>query len=217
METKTQTKKTFRGEMLLGAAGLLFMGLAARAETFYANGGGTKTAYAYDWYNKDNWQVMDANSNLVAATNTPQQGDTVIFNKSITYMSVYPDSSVAPGLQRVQFNVANTIHQGYVSLLAGGDGLVMNCTGTMTWWAGLHLTGDGEVPIVVPSGATFNNQKGVRVVGNPILVKQGAGTFNTANEGGNEYSAKKTLLQGGTIIMRASNTATGHEFEVDSY
>ena len=205
------------GENLrLLAAGLLLCGLAARAETFYANGGGTKTAYAYDWYNKDNWQVMDAASNLVAATSAPQQGDTVIFNKSITYMSVYPDSSVAPGLQRVQFNVANTIHQGYVSLLAGGDGLVMNCTGTMTWWAGLHLTGDGEVPIVVPSGATFNNQKGIRVVGNPILVKQGAGTFNTANEGGNEYSAKKTLLQGGTIIMRASNTATGHEFVFDS-
>ena len=204
------------GNLRLLAAGLLLCGLAARAETFYANGGGTKTAYAYDWYNKDNWQVMDAASNLVAATSAPQQGDTVIFNKSITYMSVYPDSSVAPGLQRVQFNVANIIHQGYVSLLAGGDGLVMNCTGTMTWWAGLHLTGDGEVPIVVPSGATFNNQKGVRVVGNPILVKQGAGTFNTANEGGNEYSAKKTLLQGGTIIMRASNVASGHEFVFDS-
>ena len=207
---------TIGGNLRLLAAGLLLCGLAARAETFYANGDGTKTAYAYDWYNKDNWQVMDANSNLVAASSAPQQGDTVIFNKSITYMSVYPDSSVAPGLQRVQFNVANIIHQGYVSLLAGGDGLVMNCTGTMTWWAGLHLTGDGEVPIVVPSGATFNNQKGVRVVGNPILVKQGAGTFNTANEGGNEYSAKKTLLQGGTIIMRASNTATGHEFVFDS-
>ncbi len=84
MKTKTQSTKTFRREMLLGAAGLLFMGLAARAETFYANGDGTKTAYAYDWYNKDNWKVKDGDGNLVDAPTAPQQGDTVIFNKSIT-------------------------------------------------------------------------------------------------------------------------------------
>ena len=112
---------TIGGILRLLAAGLLLCGLAARAETFYANGDGTKTAYAYDWYNKDNWQVMDAASNLVAATSAPQQGDTVIFNKAIYYMSAYPDGAIHPGLHKVEFNVNNTIHQGFVSLQAGGE------------------------------------------------------------------------------------------------
>ena len=100
---------TIGGSLRLLAAGLLLCGLAARAETFYANGGGTKTTYAYDWFNKDNWKVKD--------------GDAAIFDKTVSgMMSLYPDSAVAPGLQRVQFNANNTIHQGYVSILAGGDG-----------------------------------------------------------------------------------------------
>ena len=112
------------GENLrLLAAGLLLCGLAARAETFYANGGGTKTTYAYDWFNKDNWKVKDNEGNLVDAPTAPQQGDTAIFDKTVSgMMSLFPDSAVAPGLQRVQFNANNTIHQGYVSILAGGDG-----------------------------------------------------------------------------------------------
>ncbi len=87
------------------------------------NGGGTKTVYAYDWFNKDNWKVKDGDGNLVDAPTAPQQGDTAIFDKTVSgMMSLFPDSAVAPGLQRVQFNANNTIHQGYVSILAGGDG-----------------------------------------------------------------------------------------------
>ena len=114
---------TTGGILPLLAAGLLLCGLAARAETFSANGGGTKTVYAYDWFNKDNWKVKDGEGNLVDAPTAPQQGDTAIFDKTVSgMMSLYPDSAVAPGLQRVQFNANNTIHQGYVSILAGGDG-----------------------------------------------------------------------------------------------
>ncbi len=192
---------------------------AAFAETYYANGGGTKSYYAYDWYNKDNWKVKDANDNLVDASSAPQRGDTVIFDKAISYMSLFPDSSVAPGLQKVQFNVPNIIHQGYVSILAGGEGIVMNCTGSMGWWAGIHIAGTGEAPIVVPAGATLNNQKGVRTeskTADVTLVKQGAGHFNTAYEGGNIYNPLRTKLQGGTITMRASEISTGHEFVFDS-
>ena len=199
------------------------MGLAARAETFYANGGGTTAKIGstpvYLWTAADNWQVKDENDNLVAAPRAPQQGDTAIFDKTISYMSVYPDSSIAPGMQRVQFNANNIIHQGYVSILAGGDGIVKTCSGDMTWWGGIHIAGTGEAPIVVPAGTAFQNQKGVRTEGKTVavtLVKQGGGTFNTAWEGGNIYNPMKTKLQGGTIIMRTTETSTGHEFVFDS-
>ena len=168
------------------------MGLAARAETFYANGGGTKTVYAYDWFNKDNWKVKDGDGNLVDAPTAPQQGDTAIFDKTVSgMMSLYPDSAVAPGLQRVQFNANNTIHQGYVSILAGGDGLIMNFVGAMTWYAGIHIAGTGEASVDVPAGATFNGQKGIRTASKTTdvtFVKKGAGNFVTAYEGGNIYN-----------------------------
>ena len=211
---------TTGGILRLLAAGLLLCGLAARAETFYANGGGTKTVYAYDWFNKDNWKVKDGDGNLVDAPTAPQQGDTAIFDKTVSgMMSLYPDSAVAPGLQRVQFNANNTIHQGYVSILAGGDGLIMNFVGAMTWYAGIHIAGTGEASVDVPAGATFNGQKGIRTASKTTdvtFVKKGAGNFVTAYEGGNIYYPMKTKLQGGTLTMRTTETSTGHELVFDS-
>ena len=163
--------------------------------------------------------MKDGDGNLVAATSAPQQGDTVIFDKTISNMSLYPDNYIAPGLQKVVFNANNTIHQGYVSLLGGGEGLVMTFVDNMTWWAGLHVAGTGEVPIDVPSGATFANQKGVRTEGTTkdvTLVKKGAGHFNTACEGGNIYQPLRTKLQGGMLTMRSTDTSVGHEFIFDS-
>ena len=186
----------------------------AEGVTYYANGGGTKNSFSYDWSKADNWQIDDGAGGKMAASTPPQAGDIVIFDKSISYMSAAPDSTVHPALQKILFNVGNTIHQGYISLRAGGEGLWMKDGIGMTWWAGIRFVGAGEVPIHVPNGQTFGNQKGVQDDGQrkSILVKTGGGTFCTANQGKNVYYPCKTLLVGGTFAPRVNHACSGHEF-----
>ena len=198
--------------LLLGVAAPLFCGAAG--VTYYANGGGTKSRYAYDWYNADNWLVDDGAGGRVMPQTYPQEGDIVIFDKTIDNMSLFPDDSVAPALHKAVFNAGNTIHQGYMNFKAGGEGLWMKDGVSMSWWAGLRFTGTGEVPIHVGAGCSFNNQKGV--MGDATLVKTGGGSFCTANEGAAVFGPDKVLLRGGTIVMRASGSCAGLEFVFDA-
>ena len=184
----------------------------AEGVTYYANGGGTKNNFSYDWKSTDNWRVDDGAGNLVVPTTVPQANDIVVFDKKVDYMSAAPDSEIHPALQKIVFNVGNTIHQGYVNLRAGGEGLWMKDGIGMSWWAGLRFTGVGEVPVHVPSGQSFKNQKGVQGDTTAILVKTGGGTFNTACEGKNVYKPATTVLMGGTFIPRVNGACQGHRF-----
>ncbi len=183
--------------------------------TYYAKGGGTLIAASrYNWCTADNWSVMGEGGVLVQATDYPHEGDIAIFNKSISYMS-YIDGNTMPALWKVDFQVNNTIHQGYINLLAGGEGLKMSSSGDMGWWAGLQFTGTGEVPIDVPAGRTFTNQKGVK--GTATFVKTGGGKFRSAGEGANLYQPTITKLQGGSFWIKSSTTPLANgEFIFDS-
>ena len=193
-------------------AALVVGGLRAAGVTYYAAGGGTENSFSYDWRTADNWRLDGANGTQIPKT-PPQEDDIVVFDKKIDKMSGAPDGALLPALRRLQFNVANTIHQGYICLKTGGEGLVMkDGIGNMRWWAGLRLVGDGEVPIHVPTGQSFSNQKGVLCTATATLVKTGGGIFTTASEGKSPYEPKKTILRGGTFRPRVSGTSTGHEF-----
>ena len=190
-------------------------GLWAAGTTYYAVGGGTKNSFSYSWRSADNWRLDGANGTQVPET-PPQEDDIVVFDKRVDHMSGAPDGDLLPALQKLQFNIANTIHQGYICLKAGGEGLVMKDGVSMGWWAGVRLVGDGEVPIHVPTGQYFNNQKGVLCTATATLVKTGGGIFTTASEGKNPYQPKKTLLRGGTFRPRVNGTSSGHELVWDS-
>jgi len=193
---------------------LVLSGVASASESvrtnYYAWGGGTKNSFSYNWFSPDNWRVIDEGTNAVPAC-IPQQGDIVIFNKSIDYMSA-SDGKAMPALWKVDFQTPNTIHQGFVNLLAGGEGLTM--TGDMNWWAGLQFTGSGEVPIHVPDGKYFDNQKGV--YGTATFVKTGGGLFQSASEGASPYQPTVTKLQGGAFYIKSNDALANGEFIFDS-
>ena len=183
--------------------------LLAEGVTYYAVGGGTKNNFSYDWSKADNWRLDGVNGTQVPDT-PPQAGDIVVFDKRIDHMSAAPDGTIHPALQKIIFNVGNTIHQGLICLKAGGEGLMLKDGIGMSWWAGLRFWGTGEVPIHVPSGQTFNNQKGIWGDSTASLVKTGAGIFNTASEGKASYTPATTILRGGTLILRSKDVSSNH-------
>lgn len=187
----------------------------AEGDTYYAWGGGPKNAYSYDWFDTSNWRVKNEIEEYVVPATLPQQGDIVIFNKKVEYMSAFHASLTVPALWKVDFQVNNIIHQGFITLLGGGEGLKMSPDGDMGWWAGITLSGTGEVPIDVPAGRKFTNQKGVSGA-TATFVKTGGGTFRTAGEGAAAYSPKVTKLRGGNFQVKASNLLDGGEFVFDS-
>lgn len=121
-------------------AALATGGLWAAGTTYYAAGGGTKNSFSYSWRSADNWRLDGANGTQIPET-PPQEDDIVVFDKKIDNMSGAPDGDLLPALHKLVFNVGNTIHQGYICLKAGGEGLVMKDGVSMGWWAGCVSSG----------------------------------------------------------------------------
>ncbi len=195
---------------------LAYSSVFAEGTTYYAVGGGTKNQHAYTWTTTDNWRLDGVNGTTLPEV-TPQEGDIVVFDKKLTISALVGNDYGAhpPALHKLIFNVGGcTIHQGHVALQTSGEGLLIadGVKGEMTWWAGIYLDGDGEVPIYVPSGFEFKLQKGMDVSGNTVLVKTGGGEFCTAFQDRNNYKPKKTILLGGTISPRAKGATKNHEF-----
>ncbi len=174
----------------------------AAGTTYYAVGGGTRNDFSFSWDSPDNWR-LDGVNGTEKPTTQPQAGDIVVFDKTINYMSAL-DGTEYPPLQKIVFNTHNTIHQGFVTLMAGGEGLWMAEDVSMDWWAGLRFRGVGEVPIHVSAGQVFNGQKGVLGDSTAILVKKGGGEFCTAFQGKSPYFPERTILLGGTFSPRVS-------------
>lgn len=189
----------------------------ALGDTYYADFHGTKSYYAYDWFNKDNWKVMDEGGNLVAATNVPPEGSDVIVNSGCGQMSAYPDGSLMAAINSIVFNAkpADPMHQGYIGLLSNGPGLKVVDGVSISTWAGLRFKGSGDAIIDIGTGGNYTNQKGVGVYAGTdqvTLIKKGKGTFSPVDEQQSAYSPVRTILMGGLFAAKNMKPTSGHEF-----
>ena len=189
--------------------------LSALGTTYYADFKGTKSQYAYDWYNVDNWWVKDANDQNVRPTQVPQEGDDVIVNSGCGQMSAWPDGSMMNALNSITFNAApSPMHQGYVGLLANGDGIKVMPNVAYSTYAGIRVKGSGDLLLDIGSGGLYSNQKGVaRYNSNDqvTLIKKGAGTFRPVVENNSAYCPVRTILMGGTFELYNAAVPAGHE------
>ena len=95
-----------------------------------------------------------------------------------------------------------------MTVAAGGVGVVL-CRGT-SWYAPLAVSGTGEVPVYVPSGAHFYVQKGVTGAGG-VVVKQGPGQWTIANDYNRTFDIAGLRIEGGPITFGNNklNTTSG--------
>lgn len=190
---------------------------SAFGTTYYADFHGTKSLYAYDWFNVDNWRVMNAEDQLVQPSQVPQEGDDVIVNAGCGQMSAFPDGATMNPLNSMTFNVApsSSIHQGYIGFLANGVGLKVMDNVNVSTWAGLAVKGTGDFVVDIGAGGSYNNQKCVELYSgssNITLIKKGSGTFHPVYEGSTTYKPVRTILMGGTFQANGASPASGHEF-----
>ena len=153
------------------------------------------------WIGKGNW------TNALGVVKTPTASDMIWFNQTITNtlngrglannVSNASGSGTVAGLIYTN-NQNNTINQGTVTVVAGGVGVVI-CKNT-TWYAGLAMSGTGEVPLYMPSGATLTMQKGL-TGSSGVAVKRGGGTWVIANETARTFSAGGIRIEGGPITF----------------
>ena len=192
------------------AAGLLAAVSPVAAEDLYfcpnANGAGQtnwKDASSdHGWYiGKPNW------TNAQGVAKTPTSSDVVWFYQAPTKTlngrgnakNVDNASGGGPVYGIVYTNgMNNTINQGTVKVAAGGLGVTV-CKST-TWYASLEISGTGEVPVYVPSGARLTMQKSVTGSGG-VAVKQGLGGWTLANETARTFSVGGLRIEGGPITF----------------
>ncbi len=190
--------------------------LVVSGDTYYADFHGTKSYYAYDWFNKDNWKVKDGDGNLVPAANVPPEGSDVIVNKGCGQMSAYPDGTMMAAINSIVFNAApsSPMHQGYIGLLSNGPGLTVMDNVSISTWAGLRFKGSGDGIINIGTGGNYTNQKGVGLYtsGDQVtLIKKGAGSFSPVDESNSAYSPVRTILMGGLFAAKNMKPSAGHE------
>lgn len=191
-------------------AGLLAAASSARAEDLYfcpnADGKGATnwkdSSSNYGWYiGKSNW------TNAQGVAKSPTASDVVWFNQAITNTlngrGLVNNVSNASGSGTVAGIIYtngqnNTINQGTVTVAAGGVGVVL-CMNT-TWYANLAMSGTGEVPLYMPSGAKLTMQKGL-TGSSGVAVKRGGGTWEIANETARTFSAGGIRIEGGPITF----------------
>ena len=190
--------------------GLLVAASSAMAEDLYfcpnADGKGATnwkdSSSNHGWYiGKSNW------TNAQGVAKSPTASDVVWFNQAITNtlngrglasnVSNASGSGTVAGLIYTN-NQNNTINQGTVTVAAGGVGVVL-CMNT-TWYANLAMSGTGEVPLYMPSGAKLTMQKGLTGSGG-VAVKRGGGTWEIANETARTFSAGGIRIEGGPITF----------------
>ena len=192
------------------AVGLLAAASSVMAEDLYfcpnADGKGATnwkdSSSNHGWYiGKSNW------TNAQGVAKSPTASDVVWFNQAITNtlngrglannVSNASGSGTVAGLIYTN-NQNNTINQGTVTVAAGGVGVVL-CMNT-TWYANLAMSGTGEVPLYMPSGAKLTMQKGLTGSGG-VAVKRGGGTWEIANETARTFSAGGIRIEGGPITF----------------
>ena len=192
------------------AVGLLAAASSVMAEDLYfcpnADGKGATnwkdSSSNYGWYiGKSNW------TNAQGVAKSPTASDVVWFNQAITNTlngrGLVNNVSNASGSGTVAGIIYtngqnNTINQGTVTVAAGGVGVVL-CMNT-TWYANLAMSGTGEVPLYMPSGAKLTMQKGL-TGSSGVAVKRGGGTWEIANETARTFSAGGIRIEGGPITF----------------
>jgi len=209
-----QTSRTLLAALLVG-----LWGATASAATYRLKGGGqtTKWGNAPLWYDAANWQLKSGDG-FVAATDYPRAGDDVIVDKTTSgYISAATDTDqfrTTEPLHGVVFDRGAIVHQGRLALAAGGDGLLFNTSAT--WYAGFDIVGSGEGWVTVTAGQTFGNQQGVKVSDGPAtLVKKGAGTFISANQGAASYQPAVTRIEAGGVEINCNHLMDGQELVFD--
>lgn len=155
----------------------------------------------YNWTDSNNWLDPDGN------TGVPVAGDDVVFNISKT---AYGGTTAALHSLLIAGSVSGAhINQTTVTLQGGGDGVSITSSGaSFTWYSVLSLSGDGEVPIDIPSGKTLEVQKsfiqsGTYTTG-ATLVKKGTGTLRLNGNHDKWTSAcsyRHTRLEAGTLLF----------------
>jgi hypothetical protein len=192
------------------AVGLLAAVPPVAAEDLYfcpnANGAGLTnwkdSSNDHGWYiGKSNW------TNAQGVAKSPTSSDVVWFYQAPTNthngrgntknVDNVAGSGTVYGIVYTN-GMNNTVNQGTVKVAAGGLGVTL-CKST-TWYTSLDISGTGEVPVYVPSGARLTMQKGVTGSGG-VAVKQGLGGWTIANETARTFSAGGLRIEGGPITF----------------
>ena len=178
------------------AAGVVF---AASAVTRYWNAT-TQTSSHYNWETAANWLDEDGN------TGVPQAGDDVVFNRG--NQAWLGTSAALNSLTLAKGCNTYPISQTSVVLASGGDGLwYTSDQSSLVIYCFLYFSGDGDVPVNIPSGKTLTVQKAYRqsssqtyTVG-AALVKRGGGMMSLRDGSywTESNSFKRTRLEEGTL------------------
>lgn len=143
-------------------------------DTLYWNpengSGAVNSTYGYK-IGSSNW------TNSQGVVSTPTDSDICVLDHGGNGVSAYGPSGSGTIGGLVYRGCSATVNQGTVTFAAGGTGLdLTEATGNVAWYAGLKISGTGEVPCIVPASRTIEIQKTFEGSGG-VLVKEGAGTL----------------------------------------
>lgn len=165
-------------------------------------------------YVAENW------TNAAGVATRPATGDVLVVS-STAGLSANPTAKGVP-VSGLWYRSSSVMNQGLFHLQAGGLGITNSSSGSVTWYCGVSLHGDGDVPIYVPTGTSLTYQRYFDQTdgGAAVLVKRGAGTL--AFQDGSHHSPdaratwRRTRLEAGEFKWSPTG-ANGKAYDIQVF